>query len=52
MSDSEKIQLITKMIGDFWEFSSNEDMRSGAGAMVTAINTVVEFEEDGNGSQS
>lgn len=44
MTDSEKIQLITKMIVDFWEFNSDEDMRSGAVAMVAAINSVVEFE--------
>ena len=45
MTDTEKIELIGKMISDFWEFNSEEDMRAGAVAMVTAINTVVEFEE-------
>ena len=52
MTDSEKIKLISRMITDFWEFNSEEDVHNGAVAMVTAINSVVEFEEGGNGSQS
>ena len=46
MTDTEKISLISKMIVDFREYNETEDMRSGAVAMVTAINSVVEFEEE------
>lgn len=46
MTDPQKINLISKMIADFWEFNEPEDMRASAVAMVTAINSVVEFEED------
>lgn len=43
MTDSEKVKLIDKLIADFWEYNSEEDMRNGAVAMVTAILSVVEF---------
>ena len=48
MTDTEKVNLISKMIADFWEFNETEDMRNGAVSMVTAINAVVDFEEDTN----
>lgn len=47
MTDTEKIALIGKMIGDFWEYNGPEDVRNGAVGIVTAINSVVEFGEDG-----
>lgn len=45
MSDTEKLKLINKMIADFWEYNDTEDMRNGAVALVTAINTIAEFGE-------
>lgn len=46
MNDTEKIALITEIIGDFWEYSTSEERKSGAEAIVTAINSVVEFGEN------
>lgn len=45
MTDTEKIALITKIIGDFWEYSTSEERKSGTVAIVTAINSAVEFGE-------
>lgn len=45
MTDCEKIKLISRMITDFWEFNSEEDMHNGAVALVTAICSVVDFGE-------
>ena len=45
MNDSEKLILIDKMIADFWEYCSNEQQTAGAVAFITAISTVVNFEE-------
>lgn len=42
MTDKEKIHLISKMIGNFWELSTEEISKS-ADVMVNAINTVIEF---------
>lgn len=47
MTDTEKITLISKIIADFWEYNSDENMKNGAVAIITAINSVVEFGEDG-----
>lgn len=47
MTDTEKVALIGKIIADFWEYNDDEDMHGGAVAIVTAINSVVEFGEDG-----
>ena len=44
MSDTEKINLIQKMISDFWECNSNEQIEKSAFAIVTAIYTAVGFE--------
>ena len=44
MTDTEKVNLISKMIADFWEYNDTEDVRNGSVAMVTAIGTVVDFE--------
>ncbi len=44
MADREKIQLIAKMIGDFWEYHEADKIAVGAEVFVTAINSVVEFE--------
>lgn len=49
MTDSEKVKLIDKLIADFWEYNSEEDMRNGAVAMVTAILSVVEFGVESDG---
>lgn len=46
MTDSDKLKLIKKMIDDFWGFNEAEDMRNGAVAIVTAISTIVDFEEE------
>lgn len=46
MKDAEKVKLISKLIADFWEFNETEDMRNGAVAIVTAISTIVDFEEE------
>ena len=43
MTNTEKVKLISKMIGDFRELNSEEDMHNGAVAMVNAIFSVVEF---------
>lgn len=48
MTDTEKLNLISKMIADFWEYNEPEEARAGAMAIVTAINSVVEYEEDKN----
>lgn len=49
MTDREKLNLISMMIADFWEFNEKEHMEKGAVAMVTAINSVVEFGERADG---
>lgn len=45
MTDSEKLKLISRLITDFWEFNEKEQMEKGAVAMVTAICSIVDFEE-------
>ena len=50
MTDTQKINLIGKMIADFWEFNEPEEMKAGAVAMVTAICSVVDFEEVDHGN--
>lgn len=49
MTDADKLKLIKEMIDDFWGFNEAEDMRNGAVTMVTAISTVIDFQEDSNG---
>ena len=44
MSDKEKIQLISKMISDFWEYHEADTITAGTEVFVTAINSVVWFE--------
>lgn len=46
MTNEEKINLISKMIGDFWEYNEQEEQKVGATVMVTAIHSVVTFGED------
>lgn len=48
MTDAEKVKLIKKIIVDFWEFNSDEDMRNGAAVITTAICSVAEFGEEPN----
>lgn len=49
MTDTEKVDLIDKIIADFWECSSEEKISKGAEAVVVAIAAVVNFGRDGNG---
>ena len=46
MNDTEKVKLIGKIIGDFWEYSSDDEINAGAATLVVAINTVVEFKSE------
>lgn len=46
MTDTEKVDLISKIIADFWGYSSDEEITTGAEAIVVAICAVVEFESD------
>lgn len=46
MSDTEKVELIGKIIADFWGYSSDDKITAGAEAIVVAINAVVEFENE------
>lgn len=46
MTSDEKIALISKMIGDFWEFHDESKCATGAETFVTAIYSVVEFEPE------
>lgn len=46
MSDKEKIQLIAKMISEFWEFHEQGTITAGTEVFVTAINSVVWFEPE------
>ena len=43
MSDSEKIELIDEMIGDFWEYNTAEQRKDGAEAFISVIATVINF---------
>lgn len=43
MSDSEKIELVKAMIGDFWDFNSEENQNKGAMAFIVAIYSVINF---------
>ena len=43
MTDREKLELIAVLIADFWEFNEKDQMENGAVAMITAINTIVEY---------
>jgi hypothetical protein len=51
MNDSEKIALISKMIGDFWEFHDESKYATGAETFVTAIYSVIDFEPPKGESQ-
>ena len=44
MTNDEKIQLINKMIADFWEFHDESKYATGAETLVTAIYSVTDFE--------
>lgn len=46
MTDTEKVDLISKIIADFWGYSSDDKITTGAEAIVVAINAVVEFESE------
>lgn len=46
MTDGEKLRLIDKMIADFWEFHDSEKYEIGAEVFVTAIYSVIAFEEE------
>lgn len=48
MTDKEKIELIGKMIGNFWELGTDEAIARGADTLIMAINSVTEFEGGGN----
>lgn len=45
MTATEKLALIDKMIAAFWEYCTDEQQTAGAAAFITAISTVVNFEE-------
>lgn len=49
MSDTEKITLIRKMISQFWEYHNQETITKSAEVLVTAINSVIEYKEAGDG---
>lgn len=46
MNDSEKVALISKIIADYWEYNSDEQMEAGAVTVITAINSVIDFGTD------
>ena len=46
MTDTEKVDLIGNIIADFWGYNSDEKITTGAEGIVTAINSVVEFESE------
>lgn len=46
MTDTEKLNLISSIIADFWGCNSDEKITVGAEAIVCAINSVTEFKED------
>ena len=46
MTDREKLALIGTIIADFWGYSSDDKITAGAEAIVVAINSVVEFENE------
>ncbi len=43
MLDSEKLALIDLMIGDFWEYNTEENQNKGAVAFIAAIASVLNF---------
>ena len=49
MTDTEKVNLISLIIADFWEFQNNEQMEKSALGIVNAISSVVDFERNGVG---
>lgn len=46
MTDTEKINLIAQMIADFWGNHGDNEITTGGAFIVSAINTVVEFENE------
>ena len=43
MLDSEKIELIEGMVGDFWDFLTEEQQKECAVALIVAIYSVANF---------
>ncbi len=43
MTDSKKLALIDLMIGDFWEYNTEENQKDGAVAFIVAIYSVINF---------
>ena len=46
MDAQTKLNLINKIIAEYWEYNEKEQIINGAPAIITAISTVVDFEED------
>ena len=49
MTDSEKVKLIHKLIQDFWDYNSDDEIKAGAMVLVSSISTVLEFGEAEDG---
>ena len=49
MTDAEKVDLIDKIIADYWENATIEKIDNGAEVALWAIASVVDFGRDGNG---
>ena len=46
MTDSEKLALIDLMIGDFWEYNTEEAQKAGAWAFIAAIASVINYRKE------
>ena len=46
MDAQTKLNLIVKIIADYWEYNEEGQRINGAPAIITAISAVVDFEED------
>lgn len=46
MSNDEKIQIIKKMVEEFWEYGNNEEKKNGSATMISAIYTICTFGEE------
>lgn len=48
MTDSEKLALINTMIGDFWDFLTEEQQEDNAIGTIVSIQAVANFEGAAN----
>lgn len=47
MTDTQKLKLVKAVIGDFFEYGGPEDISTNAATVLSTVDTIICFEEEG-----